>query len=209
METNFQTSFIPKKPMVPERTVRSRPLGLLTILSLLVFFTVLIATGALYFYKETLAKSIANMENDLRKAETRFEPEAISKFELLNRRLNAGKTALDRHVAISPIFKALEEVTMKSVRYNKFSYSLEGNANTKMIVKLDGIASDYRSIALQSDLYSQSKYFKNPIFSNLSLDNKGSVNFDLEFTVDPVFVDYKKLVEGTNVSQSNSGSALE
>ena len=50
----------------------------------------------------------------------------------------------------------------------------------------------------QSDLFTQSKYFIDPVFSNLSLDNSGNVIFDLEFTVDPSFVNYKNMLLRVN-----------
>lgn len=187
--------------MVPERTVKSKPVGLLTVLSLLIFFTALISTVALYLYKETLEKNIVRMENDLNLAKARFEPEKISQLGLLNKRLEAGQAVLSKHIAISPIFTALSNVTMKSVRYTKFSYGIEGERDVKVVVKLEGVASDYRSVALQSDLFSSSKYFKETVFSELSLDEKGKVKFNLTFSVDPVFVDYQKLVEGTNLPE--------
>ena len=65
MEQNFQTSFIPKKPMIEERAVASRPISLFTVISIFIFFTVIIATGGLYFYNVILTKNIAQMENDL------------------------------------------------------------------------------------------------------------------------------------------------
>ena len=56
----------------------------------------------------------------------------------------------------------------------------------------------YTAIALQSDLFSSDKYKKyiiDPVFSNLSLDDKGNVLFDLEFSVDPTFIDYKQMLK--------------
>jgi len=202
METNFQTSFIPKKPMVPERTTKARSVSLPTIISILIFFTVLIATGALYFYKASLIAGIQKMENDLNLAKDRFEPEKISQLEILNRRLEAGNAVLSKHIAISPIFEALSTVTMKSVRYNTFNYSLSEDKDPKVNIVISGMAQDYASIAMQSDLFNQKKYFIDPVFSNLSLDTKGKVLFDLEFSVEPTFVNYPKVLEGKN-SQSD------
>src|SRR3989344_683420 len=91
MEQNFQTSFIPKKPMVPERAQSSRPIGLLFVLSILILFAVIVATGSLYFYKSALQKNLID-----------------------------------------------------------------------------------------------------PVFSNLTLDNSGNVLFDLEFSVEPSFINYKQ-----------------
>jgi len=81
---------------------------------------------------------------------------------------------------------------MKTVRYTKFSYILENDKKAKVTVKMSGIAVGYKSVALQSDLFAKNKNIIDPIFSNLTLDNSGNVLFDLEFLVDPSFVDYKQ-----------------
>ncbi|MFA6585805.1 MAG: hypothetical protein WCS86_01435 [Candidatus Paceibacterota bacterium] len=193
MEQNFQTSFIPKKPMIEERAVSSRPIGLLTIFSIFVFFTMLIASGGLYFYDGILKKNIVQMENDLNLAKTRFEPSKIVQLQVLDKRLNASNEILSKHIAISPIFKELQLITMKTISYTKFSYDFDGSKNSKIVIKMSGTSDGYRSVALQSDLFTaKAKSFIDPVFSNLSLDDKGNVNFDLDFSVDPDFVNYKQ-----------------
>ena len=198
MEQNFQTSFIPKKPMIEERTVASRPISFLTVVSVVIFFTVIIATGALYFYDKVLAKNITKMENDLNLAKNRFEPSKIIQLQVLDKRLRASSEILAKHIAISPIFEALQSITLKTVSYTKFSYDFDDSKNAKIKVKMNGIAIGYRSVAFQSDLFAKNKYLIDPVFSNLLLDDKGNVLFDLEFSVDPTFVDYKKMLETTN-----------
>ncbi|HAS80765.1 MAG: hypothetical protein UR25_C0003G0033 [Candidatus Nomurabacteria bacterium GW2011_GWE1_32_28] len=195
MEQNFQTSFIPKKPMIEKRSTGSQPVSFFTIISIFIFFTIVIGTGALYFYNELLKKNIISMENDLNLAKNRFEPSKIIQLQVLDKRLNASNEILSKHIAISPIFEALQSITMKTIAYTKFSYSFPDNVGVKIEVKMNGVAVGYKSVALQSDLFAKNKYFIDPIFSNLSLDDKGSVLFDLEFSVDPNFVDYKKTLE--------------
>ncbi len=212
MEQDFQTSFIPKKPMIEERPISSRPIGLFTIISIFIFFTLIVATGALYFYNGVLAKNITQMENDLSLAKDRFEPSKIVQLQVLDKRLIASNEILANHVAISPIFNALQAITMKTIGYTKFSYDFDGSANAKIIVKMSGTAIGYTSIALQADLFSKNKYLIDPVFSNLSLDDKGNVTFDLNFSVDPNFIDYKKTLQTTNGNSSivipNSGEVL-
>ena len=198
MEQNFQTSFIPKKPMIEERTIASRPISFLTVVSVVIFFTVIIATGALYFYDKVLAKNITKMENDLNLAKNRFEPSKIIQLQVLDKRLRASSEILSKHIAISPIFEALQSITLKTVSYTKFSYDFDDSKNAKIKVKMNGVAVGYRSVAFQSDLFAKNKYLIDPVFSNLLLDDKGNVLFDLEFSVDPTFVDYKKMLETTN-----------
>ena len=184
--------------MIEERTVASRPISFLTVVSVVIFFTVIIATGALYFYDKVLAKNITKMENDLNLAKNRFEPSKIIQLQVLDKRLRASSEILSKHIAISPIFEALQSITLKTVSYTKFSYDFDDSKNAKIKVKMNGIAIGYRSVAFQSDLFAKNKYLIDPVFSNLLLDDKGNVLFDLEFSVDPTFVDYKKMLETTN-----------
>ena len=106
-----------------------------------------------------------------------------------------------------------ETPTIKTIRYTKFSYDLGTDKSAKVVVKMSGQASwtlGYKAIALQSDIFTQNKYFIDPIFSNLSPDKKGNILFDLEFSVDPDFVDYNKVIKTENinspvVSQTGTG----
>lgn len=197
MEPNFQTSFIPKKPIIPERSAPSRPVGLLVVVSIFILLTVLLSSLALYFYKGVLAKNISQMENDLNLAKNRFEPSKITELQVLDKRLRASSEVLSQHTAITPIFQLLELLTMKTIRYTKFSYNIGSDNDPKnagMVVKMAGQAIGYRSIALQADLLSANKNLINPIFSNLTLDGSGNVLFDLEFSVDPSLVNYKQML---------------
>jgi len=192
MEQNFQTSFIPKKPILKESTVYARPVSIFLIISLFVLFAMLLITGGLYFYKGIVIKKIAEMEGTLNLAKNRFEPSKITELQVLDKRLKASSEILAKHITIIPIFKALEQLTMKSVRFTEFSYDVGTDDKTTINVKMSGVAIGYRSIALQSDLFAKNKNLIDPIFSNLTLDNSGNVIFDLEFSVDPSFVNYKQ-----------------
>ena len=204
MEQDFQTSFIPKKPIIEDRTVVARPVGFALVLSLFIFFTVLIASGSIYLYKGILVKNITKMEGNLNLAKNRFEPSKINQLQVLDKRLRVSTEILSKHLAISPIFQALQDITMKTVRFTRFGYDFVDEKSAKISVKMSGSAIGYRSIALQSDLFAKSEYFINPVFSNLSLDNSGNVLFDLEFIVDPSFVDYKEMLLRTDNEPFNN-----
>src|SRR3989344_3107791 len=177
MEQNFQTSFIPKRPVIEERAVGSKPISIFTVVAIFALFTTLLASGGLYFYLGVLAKSIVNMQNDLDLAKNRFEPAKIAEMQVLDRRLNASTEVLSRHIAVTPIFEALQDITMKTVRYTKFDYILGTGQDRNVTVRMQGQAIGYRSIALQSDLFTENKNLIDPVFSNLSLDDKGNVVF--------------------------------
>src|SRR3989344_4654532 len=192
MEQNFQTSFIPKKPIVEERVTPTRSVSFFAVIGIFILFAVLLASAGLYFYKGVVVNNISEMEQTLDLAQNRFEPSKLAELQVLDRRLKAANEILGSHTTVTPIFDALEELTMQTVRYTKFSYELTDENAPKVLVKISGVAVGYRSVALQSDLFTQNKNLIDPVFSNLSLDNAGNVLFDLEFSVDPSFVNYKQ-----------------
>ncbi|MCX6747948.1 MAG: hypothetical protein NTW98_03350, partial [Candidatus Nomurabacteria bacterium] len=209
MEQNFQTSFIPKKPIVQERSTTGRPTGFFLVIAIFIFLSMVAAAGGVYFYKSIVDKNISEMEKNLNIAKNRFEPSKITQLQTLDRRLKASNEILGKHIAVSPIFKALSEITMKSVRYTKFGYDVGTSKESRVVIKLSGQAQRYSSIALQSDLFKKNKNLIDPVFSNLALDEKGNVLFDLEFSVDPNFVDYKQTVETEAVSGLGGGSEMQ
>ena len=60
------------------------------------------------FLQGVLVKNIAKMENDLNLAKNRFEPSKITELQVLDKRLRGSSEILSRHIAISPIFQALQ-----------------------------------------------------------------------------------------------------
>ena len=205
MEQNFQTSFIPKKSMIEQPITSKRSVGVLLIISIIIFITMAGISGFVYLYRDTIDKNITQMQVDLSKAKNRFEPSEITKLKTLDKRLQASTEVLSKHVAISPIFEALSSLTLKTVRYTKFSYDFGDN---KVQIKMSGQAIGYRSVALQSDMLTKNKNLIDPVFSNLSLDDKGNIIFELQFSVDPSFVDYENFLK-TNSNSSSSIGAMQ
>jgi hypothetical protein len=196
MDQNFQTSFIPKKPMVEERVVSSRPVGFFFVVSIIILFIVLLGTGGLYFYGLSVKNNNTKMQSSLQLAQNSFEPSKINELKILDERLGAANEILSNHIMVTPVLGELEKITMQSVRFTKFSYDLGTGKNANNIdIKMSGVAVGYRSVALQSDLFSQDKNLIDPVFSNLTLDNSGNVLFDLEFSVVPSFVNYKQYLQ--------------
>lgn len=191
MDKEFQTSFIPKKPLAEERTSTRHPVSVLNFIVTIVFIFSIVAAVGTYFYKVTLAKKVDNMNEQLALAKDRFEPALISDMQTLDRRLNASEQILANHIIVSPIFKSLQDLTLKSVSFTKFDYSIGETGTKEITVLMSGKATGYDAIALQSDALSQNKYIKDPVFSNLNLDDKARVTFDLSFIVDPTFVNYQ------------------
>ncbi len=186
-------SFIPKKPLssVKQKPRSGSSAGLFFGISLIIF-VISVGTGTfLYAYNVFLEKKVTNMNTSLERAKSAFEPSLIMELKRVNTRIGFAEKILDKHVAFSKFFKILEEDTLKSVRFKQFTYSIDNKGGVD--IDISGEARDYSSIALQSDVFGDNKYIKNPIFSNLGLDSFGNITFNLTAGVDPSLVLYKNM----------------
>lgn len=191
MDTNFQTSFIPKKSVVEESPSRHRVVGISTVIGVIIFIGAVVSAGIVYGYKVVLEKQKEQKTAQLERARDAFEPELILELQNTDKRLNAANEILSKHITVTPIFEALRDSTMKKVRFTKFDYSVD-DTNSSIGVKMSGTARDYDTIAIQADLFAKNKYIQDIVFSNLNLDEKSFVNFDLVFDIDKNLLLYEE-----------------
>jgi hypothetical protein len=192
MEQDFQTAFIPKKPLTEERTEAPRTVNVFSLVATIIFIASLASAGGAFFYKFYLGKSVEAETASLNRAKAAFEPTLIIEMKTLDRRITSANEILNNHITVSPILKSLQSLTLKSIQFTKFDYAVDP-ATKNINIKLSGVTSpagSYTSIALQSDKLGENKYFQDPVFSNLNLNEKGGVTFDLSFTVDKSFLLY-------------------
>jgi len=194
MDKEFQTSFIPKKTMVENPKRIKSGGGFFNLIAFVLFLASLLSIGGVYFYRNSIQNDIEEYRDSLIRARGSFEPGLIRELQILDKRLNAANTILDKHVAVTPIFVLLQEITLPTVRYSDFTYSLDERSNL-VNVEIKGESRGYHFIALQADLFSKNKFIKNPIFSKFSLDQVGNVDFNLTFSVDRSLVSYDSFLD--------------
>jgi hypothetical protein len=194
MENSFQTSFIPKKPIVTNGATTSYGGGQKTtsismVVSVSILIVVILSTGGLFLYKNYLIKNKEALSSSLVKVRDSFDNDTIAELETYDKRSSTAKQILNNHIVLSPLFELINELTLSSIQYTKFDHN---TANGIFSVKMSGIARDYRSIALQADVFNTGKgrKLKDIVFSNLTKDKNNYVTFDVEFTVDPSLLAY-------------------
>jgi len=201
---SFQTSFIPKKPINSSSvSVVKQPTDFFTILAVIILIVAGVVSGGLYFYKGYLKTQITELSVSIQKSHDSFEKDTIDELSLFDKRSNAVKKILGSHIVLSPMFKLLGSLTIPSIQYTKFD---QKNTSNVFSVTVSGIASDYKSIALQADVFNSAKgrFFKNVIFSNLTKNKDNFVQFDLTFDVDPSLLSYEKDILLGDQSSSNA-----
>jgi len=197
MENSFQTSFIPKKPVLggsPITTTTSSTTSITMVVSVFILVIMLASTAGLYLYKNyVLQKNKEELSLNLAQIRNSFDKDTISMLETYDNRTKVAKDILANHIVLSPLFETINALTLTTIQYTKFD-----NTTTKGVfsVKMSGIARDYKSIALQADVFNtdKGKMLKDVIFSNLTKDKNNFVTFDLEFNVDPTLLSYSNNV---------------
>lgn len=205
MEPKFQTSFIPKKPLVASGGVAKKSIDFFAIIATILFLGSLVLAGAVYAWRYTLEKQVASSEASLVKAREQFDQEFIGYINRLNTRIETSKELLNNHVGASTIFGFLASHTLKTVSYSDFSYTFDKDKTVKVVLK--GNAKSYSSIALQSEEFGlQNQYIKSPIFSDLNPDQTGNVVFTLTALLDKNLISYQKNIGGGNIFKNNGTS---
>ena len=191
MDNSFQTSFIPKKPITASGSVSRPPTSLSTVISVGLLIIIGASSAGLFLYKNYLLKQEAVLSSSLEKVRDTFEQDTIDELALYDKRVSSAKKILSSHLVLSPMFSLLGSLTIPSIQYTKFDHQTVGHDFT---VKMSGVASDYRSIAIQADVFNGAKgrFFKNVVFSNLAKDKNNNITFNLEFNVDPSLLSYEK-----------------
>ncbi len=193
MENTFQTSFIPKKPIVPNSQTgrRSLPIGMFPVFATILLVLTILASIGFFLYKNFLIKQKNDLSESLILIKDSFDEGVIKDLEFFEKRIIATKDVLGSHYVLSPMFILLGELTIPSIQYKEFSHSTD---DTGFSVSINGVSRDYMSIALQADVFNETKgqYFKNVVFSNLVKNEDNEITFDLNFNVDPSILSFEK-----------------
>jgi hypothetical protein len=202
MENSFQTSFIPKKPMtMTARPFAKEPRSLFFYIALFLFIVSLLASGGLFLYKAYLNNQKDISSKSLSEVRGSFEKATIEELDLYDKRTNIITELLNKHIVLTPLFKLLEENTIPSIQYTNFEQKEIGGSYK---VTINGLATDYRAIAMQADVFNTPKgqMLENVVFSNLEKTKNNNVSFDLEFNVNPSLLYYEN--NGLNQNLSNN-----
>ncbi len=216
METKFQTSFIPKKPLTtePGRAISNNSSSggssIFMIIAVVVFIASIGLAGFTFVWKNILLSSQEQYKQDLAKNEQSFNISLIEDLKKASAKLSLAKEIIKSHVAVSEIFKIVGALTIDGVRFTNLNYegpTGNGDSGTMGKITLKGIATSYSSIAFQSDVFGQSsklgtnKVIKNPLLSDMDLDANGNVGFTFSANIDPSLYAYETVYTETLKSE--------
>ncbi len=200
--TQPSVSFIPKAPLASATPsgYRRATVGIMTLVAAILFITsVALAAGA-FVYEKYLKSSLVQKQADLEKARGAFDPALIEEIRRLDTRIEHSKEILSRHVAFSSLFDILSRSTLQNIQFKSFSLITDPNGSNSQI-SLKGFGRSYASVALQADAFNKVPGFKDPIFSELNLDQSGKVSFSFKASIDSKNFKYESSIYDSETSR--------
>ena len=199
MEPKFQTSFIPKKPII-NSPIRTSPAisSLFSVLAGIIFVITLVTFGFLLVYKNVLKNQIAKADQDINSAREAFQLVKIQELIDANARIIAVKGLLEKHIVVSPLLSLLQTLTIQTIQLNDLTYSNKNN-NPSVFTNLQ--SKTYNSLANQSDAFSKNQYFRTSDFSDFNLGPNGSIQVKFFANLDPKLTSYKNAIESLLLNQ--------
>jgi len=212
MDTKFQTSFIPKAPIMQAKRAKSG-ISFFLLISIIIFLVSLGLGAWVFLEKNYLIQQITSEQATITTNKTGLvsDSNTVESIIDLDNRINVGKQLLDSHVAISPIFAFLQQVTLQNVRFNSFTFSAaskDSNGNTIVGIQLAGVAQNWESVASQADEFDLPEWkniISNPKISNFGLNADGSVSFIFAASINPSFLSYASMQNSNGSTAAPAG----
>ncbi len=200
MDPKFQTSFIPKRPIVASGMTVSRksPLNWVSIIAFILFILAALASVGAFLYEKKLIADNKTKQNQIETEIKAFDPALTAQLSTLKTRIDSATDILKRHTALSAFFDLLGKNTVSSIQFKDFAFT--GDYGKALAIKMKGEAKSFNDVIFQSDTFLANENMKNVIFSGFSLDDAGNVSFSIDAEINPDYVSYKKNIEKLSVS---------
>jgi Tfp pilus assembly protein PilN len=212
MDPKLQASFIPKRPLMEGgpmlRPSAGKDINIFFFVSVVIFVISLLLAGGVFLLNYYENSQIDKAVQTLAEIPKKYPLQQMQDLTRLDTRIETTKAILKKHLAISGVLNLLGQVTSKNVRFTDFKYDdTAGVSNSRVAptISLKGQAKSFNSVAFQSDLMRANTFFKNPIFSGLHADDKGSIVFSIDGTLDPAVSLYSAtLPQSTTVATTTT-----
>src|SRR4051812_27559084 len=111
MDNQFQSSFIPKKPLIGADVASHRaPVNFFALFGLVIFIlSIALAVGS-FFWVKILEGQVASNQATLKADRLAFNPDLIDEIKHVSDRMNAAKDILGNHISLLDFFTLIQSV---------------------------------------------------------------------------------------------------
>ncbi len=219
MDTKFQTSFIPKKPINSVASMQSNQSdssgGLFVLFAFIVFVLSIAGAVFTYFLSAKLQSTQQQYQSTLKANEVEFNPALIQTLQRANDKINLAKGLLNAHLAPEGVFDIIAGLIAQNTTFTSLSYTAPVNGASAgagsgfVQLSMSGISTGFPAIAFQSDVFGQSvKYgknieLKNPVLSGVGAGTTGLVQFSFSTGLDSSYLLYSKILQDSLTNTSS------
>lgn len=188
------TSFVPKQPLDGRRRSQGGT-NYFLIISLGFLGLAVLAAGLVFGYEYYLKSMKQARAAELAAATAAINEDTVEEFVRLRDRFVSAQELLDKHIVLSRFFSLLESITAVNVRF--FSLDLAVGEGGATRIEMEGVARSFNALAAQSAAFASQKDIRRAIFSDISVNQNGTVSFLLTAELDPDLVRLPKAAVST------------
>lgn len=188
------TSFVPKQPVATSSRKQQSGTNLFFIIGGVIAIISIALAAGVFGYELYLKNARDQKSAALTEAQKSVSIATVESFIRLKNRLNTVKTILDQHVELSEFFDTLENRTLQTVRFSSLSVAVEDDRTAE--IQMEGTARSFNALAAQSSMVAAEKRIKRAIFSDISVNENGTVSFSLTATLDPRLITSGEVLPG-------------
>lgn len=177
------TSFVPKQPVKTASRPQRSGGNIFFMISLILLAASLVGSGGIFAYERYLESARDAKDQQVRAAQERINPDTVEEFVRTRNRFTSASQILNGHVAPSQFFDTLEGLTLQSVRFDDLLFTLAEDRSAE--IKVEGVARTFNALAAQSAAFASEKRIKSAIFSDITVNDDGTVGFSLVADLDP------------------------
>ncbi|MCA9354045.1 MAG: hypothetical protein KC877_00820 [Candidatus Kaiserbacteria bacterium] len=149
-------SFIPKRgPAKRRREVMSRQVYVFTLISYVLLFATLLATGGVFFYGQYIDKEWQSQVEQLNTRISSFSEADLQRVLEFDRRLQQATDRVESSVSIVSVLKALEAATAGTVQLEDLSLTREMDSEYMLAAAVN--TDTFDSTIFQRDLFTDSE----------------------------------------------------
>lgn len=160
MAPSGNASFIPKNPGANKNRTRvTKRIYVLSYVSNVGFFSVLLVVIALYVYGSLVEKQLDEQKQALLEQQNRFSQEQLMEVRDLEKKMLMASDLLDRSMAPSQLFTALESVVSDQVAFT--GAKVMTAQNDRVTYEFSGVARNFNDLIYQRDVLNNSQVLAN------------------------------------------------
>ena len=206
METKFQTSFIPKKPLNQtgsDAPVKQQNTSILLLIGIFAFVISILAAGGSYGWQVYLSSQQSQYQQSLVSLENNFKIDQIILLKQTAAKIDLANQILSNHIALSQIFAAISQLTASNVRFTDLDVEAPMDKTKGMSITMNGYAPSYDALAFQSDELGHLEDLGlrdiviNPVISNPLQNQNSTISFQLSADVATTSMLYRNMFPGS------------